>query len=139
MTRKQAILAAKEQFLPQNDTKAAERLEEIIKDMPFVKWTEDIIRDCIEQFMCDFGRLPTAADFGKNGLPSSEVVQYAFKISVHNWMTKNYPYFYQPGLTRKQALNKALEVLQDKCAIEKIKGIKFLQRNLSMISSWSGT
>ncbi|MBD5631882.1 MAG: hypothetical protein HDP34_01445 [Clostridia bacterium] len=123
MTRKQAILAAKEQFLAQNDTKAAERLEEIIDGMPFVKWTEDTVKDCVEQFMVDFGRLPTATDFGKNGLPAHAVVKYIFKIPLHEWMTVNFPNFYQPELTRRQTLCKAVEVLQDRSAIEKIKEI----------------
>ena len=123
MTRKQAILVAKELFTAQNDTKAVEKLEEVIAGMPFVKWAEDTIKDCIEQFMVDFGRLPTVTDFGKNGLPAHPVIKYIFNVPLHEWMTANFPYFYQPELTRRQALNKAVKVLKDKSAIEKIKDI----------------
>lgn len=113
MTRKQAFLAIIKAFLAKNDKETAEKLQEIMELMPFVKWTEKSVRDCIEQFMFDNGRLPTATDFDKNGLPPHTVIKNIFKMTLHTYMEKNFPKYYKPALTYKQALQRAIEANLD--------------------------
>lgn len=108
MTRKQAFLAVIDRFLAKNDFTTANKLQEILNEMPYVKWTKSSIKDLVEQFMADHGRLPTSTDFGKNGMPAHAVVRHTCKLTAHNFMAKNFPTFYVPELTKRQAMEKAI-------------------------------
>ena len=117
MTRKQAFLAVIKAFLAKNDKLTADKLQEVMGLMPFVKWTEESIKDCIEQFMFDNGRVPTATDFGKMGLPPHPVIKNIFKMTLHTYIEKNFPEYYKPALTYRQALQRAIGINPNsKCA-----------------------
>lgn len=139
MTRKQAFLALIQHFLAKNDQITANKLQEILNEIPYVKWTESSIKDLVEQFMIDFSRLPTATDFGKKGLPSHPVVKHTCKLSVHDYMAKNFPDFYVPIITKRQAMERAINSAGvDSVAAQKIKEVlmdyPFTKWNTNMIN-----
>lgn len=113
MTRKQAIFKAILKIRAQkgqNEDLVA-KLTEIADAMPFVKWSEGTVRDCVEQFMSDHGRLPSVTDFKvKDGMPAHALFPYLFKMTAHEWMERNFPTYYKPSVTIRQALETAIEV-----------------------------
>lgn len=113
MTRKQAIFKAILKIRAQkgqNEDLVA-KLTEIADAMPFVKWSEGTVRDCVEQFMSDHGRLPSVTDFKvKDGMPAHTIFPYLFRMTAHEWMERNFPTYYEPTVTIRQALRMAIEV-----------------------------
>ena len=113
MTRKQAIFKVILKIRAQKGQNEAliAKLTEIADLMPFVKWSEETVRDCVEQFMSDHGRLPTVTDFKvKNGMPAHALFPYLVKMTAHEWMERNFPTYYKPSVTIRQALETAIEV-----------------------------
>ena len=113
MTRKQAIFKTILKIQAQKGQNEAlvAKLMEIANAMPFVKWNEGTVRDCVEQFMSDHGRLPTVADFKvKHGMPAHALFPYLFQMTADEWMKENFPSFYKPTITIRQALGMAIEV-----------------------------
>ena len=89
MTRKQALeLAAK--ALAANE-EAIQVLHTMIDELPLNRWTEAAIRDAVEQFILDHGRVPTATDFKRRGLPPHTVVKKRFGVTLQEWLNRNYP------------------------------------------------
>ena len=109
MSRKQAFWAVIKAFLSKNDKMTADKLQEFMGLMPFVKWTEKSVTDCIEQFMFDYGRVPTATDFDKKGMPSHIVIKSIYKISLHSYLASSFPKYYKPQITYRQAIQKAID------------------------------
>ena len=113
MTRKQAIFKAilKIRAQKEQNEDLVAKLTEIADAMPFVKWSEGTVRDCVEQFMSDHGRLSTVTDFKvKDGMPAHALFPYLFKMTAHEWMERNFPTYYKPSVTIRQALETAIEV-----------------------------
>lgn len=116
MTRKQAIFKVILKIQAQKGQKEdlVAKLTEIADAMPFVKWSEGTVRDCVEQFMSDHGRLPTVTDFKvKGGMPAHALFPYLFKMTAHEWMVRNFPTHYKPSVTIRQALKMAIEVVKE--------------------------
>jgi hypothetical protein len=92
MTRKQALSRAIA-ILSQDreNAEVVQKLAELRDDLPLVHWTDGSIRDTVEQFIHDHGRVPRAADFKKKGLPPHPVVKQKYKITVGEWLEQNYP------------------------------------------------
>ena len=87
MTRKQALeLAAK--ALAANE-EAIQVLHTMIDELPLNRWTEAAIRDSVEQFILDHGRVPTATDFKKRGLPPHTVIKKRFGITLQEWLNRD--------------------------------------------------
>ena len=64
MTRKQAIskaIAALHQT--GENTEAIRVLEELREELPIIHWSDAALRDTVDQFIADTGRMPTATDF----------------------------------------------------------------------------
>lgn len=113
MTRKQAIFKVILKIRAQKGQNGAliAKLTEVADLMPFVKWSEGTVRDCVEQFMSDHKRLPTVTDFRvKDGMPAHALFPYLFKMTAHEWMERNFPTYYEPTVTIRQALRMAIEV-----------------------------
>lgn len=116
MTRKQAIFKVILKIQAQKGQNEAliAKLTEIANLIPFVKWSEGTVRDCVEQFMSDHGRLPTVTDFKvKGGMPAHALFPYLFKMTAHEWMVRNFPTYYKPSVTIRQALKMAIEVVKE--------------------------
>ena len=113
MTRKQAIFKVILKIRAQKGQNEAliAKLTEIADAMPFVKWSEGTVRDCVEQFMSNHKRLPTVTDFRvKDGMPAHTIFPYLFRMTAHEWMERNFPTYYEPTVTIRQALRMAIEV-----------------------------
>lgn len=127
MTRKQAIFKAilKIRAQKEQNEDLVAKLTEIADAMPFVKWSEGTVRDCVEQFMSDHGRLPTVTDFKvKDGMPAHALFPYLFKMTAHEWMERNFPTYYKPSVTIRQALRMAIEVaVEDDETTQKLRDI----------------
>ena len=91
MTRKQALALAEQVLSERGQDEAAAILHKLSGELPFYSWSEDAIRDAVEQFILDHGRVPTATDFKKRGLPPHTVIKKRFGITLQEWLNKCYP------------------------------------------------
>lgn len=93
MTRKQAIFAAIQALSEDEDNSEATRiLQEISDELPLMTWTCDAITDSVEQFIHDNGRVPTATDFKKKGLPPHTEFPRRFGMTLKEWLDTYYPH-----------------------------------------------
>ena len=92
MTRKQALQRAIT-VLAKNPEYAEDIriLQEIYDELPLIHWSDSSIRDTVEQFILDNGRVPTASDFKKKGMPPHPVIKQKYKITLGEWLEKHYP------------------------------------------------
>ena len=113
MTRNEALLSVFAMFEGKNShTEDIEKLREVASVMPFTEWDDATVKDAVEYFMAINGRVPTVTDFKKeNGLPCNSVIKNRYKINLHEWLGLNFPTYYKPKPTRKQALQFAYEAL----------------------------
>ncbi|MCL2703166.1 MAG: hypothetical protein FWE91_06120 [Defluviitaleaceae bacterium] len=88
MTRKQALYKAMEVI---TDANTNAKIQEILDDMPFTKWSERTIMDTLDQFVLDNGRNPTATDFKVKGMPPHPVIKLRFGINLKEFLSKYYP------------------------------------------------
>ena len=88
MTRKQALHKALEGL---TDGAVIAKIEEILADMPFTGWSERTIWDTVDQFVIDYGRIPTVSDFKKKGMPSHTVIRLRFGATLKNFLDNYYP------------------------------------------------
>ena len=124
MTRKRALLEAISRLEGQNEARAevVVRLREVIELMPFVKWTERMARDCVEQFIADHGRAPIVTELiKKNGMPTNNIFPYLCGMTAGEWLIKNFPPDHRPGVTIRQAIGVAIDVVGEGEAAEKLK------------------
>jgi hypothetical protein len=91
MTRKQALAMAAQVLSERGQDEAAAILHKLSTELPFYSWSEDAIRDAVEQFILDHGRVPTATDFKKRGLPPHTVIKKRFGITLQEWLNRDYP------------------------------------------------
>lgn len=80
--------------------------------MPFTEWDDATVKDAVENFMAENGRLPIVTDFKKeNGLPPHSVIKQRYKMNLCEWLDEKFPTYYEPVITRKQALQFAYRLL----------------------------
>ena len=91
MTRKQALSAAIEALNATGRTEAAEILHMLSGELPFFSWSEEAIFDAVDQFIFDYGRVPTTTDFKKRGLPPHTVIKRRFGVTLQEWLEQYYP------------------------------------------------
>lgn len=113
MTRNQALLSVFTMFEGKNShTEEIEKLKEVARIMPFTEWNDATVKDAVENFMLENGRLPLIAEFRKeNSLPCDSVIKQHYKMNLREWLDKNFPTYCEPKSTRKQALQFAYEAL----------------------------
>ncbi len=95
MTRKQAItkaIAALQQA--GENTEAIRVLEELSGELPIIHWSDAALRDTVDQFVADTGRMPTATDFKKPGMPPYRVFMCNYGLTPTEWLQANYPEHY---------------------------------------------
>ena len=95
MTRKQAItkaIAALHQT--GENTEAIRVLEELSGELPIIHWSDAALRDTVDQFIVDTGRMPTATDFKKPGMPPYRVFMCNYGLTPNEWLQANYPEHY---------------------------------------------
>ncbi len=89
MTRKQALELAVQAMAANEE--AVQVLHTMIDELPLNRWTEDAIRDSVEQFILDNGRPPMRTDFKKKCLPPHTVIKRRFGVTLQEWLDQNYP------------------------------------------------
>ncbi len=117
MTRKQALTQAISMLSGVEGCEdAVACLQDIYDEMPFNHWTDKAIRDSVDQFILDTGRIPTTSDLGRGGLPSNPVVRNRYKMQAADWLEQNYP--------RKKKTQKEIEAERLAGFIKEYKRIK---------------
>ena len=91
MTRKQALESAVRLLAETGRNEEAAVLHTIMEELPLNRWTDEAIRDSVEQFILDCGRVPTVSDFKKRGLPPHTVIRQKYGITLRAWLDLNYP------------------------------------------------
>ena len=108
MTRKQAITKAIETLRQAGDNAEAIRvLEELSSELPIIHWSDTALRDTVDQFIADTGRMPTATDFKKPGMPPYRVFMYNYGLTPTEWLQANYPEHYPTQADLKDKYTKA--------------------------------
>ena len=92
MTRKEALKKAIEILseTPEN-VDVARLLQDIHDELPLIHWTDKSIRDTVEQFIIDNGKVPTATDFKQKGMPPHPVFKQKYNKTLAEWLNENYP------------------------------------------------
>ena len=92
MTRKQALsLAVQALAEAGRNSEAVDILRVLSDELPLTRWSDAAIRDAVEQFILDHGRVPTATDFKRRGLPPHTVVERRYGMPLRRWLDENYP------------------------------------------------
>ena len=100
MTRKQAIFNAIKALSGKAEYEETIRLlKDLYDELPLIHWSDKSIRDRIEQFIADNGRVPTLSDFRKKGMPPHPVFRQKYRINLSEWLEHNYP---NPKPTREE-------------------------------------
>lgn len=95
MTRKQAITKAIDALHQTGEnTEAIRVLEELSGELPIIHWSDTALRDTVDQFIVDTGRMPTATDFKKPGMPPYRVFMCNYGLTPTEWLQANYPEHY---------------------------------------------
>ena len=92
MTRKQALqkaISALSTMDGYDETIAL--LQDIYDELPLIHRSDKSIHDTVKQFIIDNGRMPTATDFKKKGMPPHPVIKQKYKITLGEWLEKFYP------------------------------------------------
>ena len=99
MTRKQAIIQAVQALSAQEgNEQAIALLKDIYDEMPLIHWSDKSIKDAVEQFIIDNGRVPTVSNFREKGMPPHPVFKLRYGITLSEWLSTNYP---QPERNRE--------------------------------------
>ncbi len=92
MTRKQALtLAIRALSTSPQQEEAVQILHTLREELPLDRWSDAAIRDAVEQFILDRGRVPTVTDFKKRGLPPHTVIRNKYGVTLRDWLQENYP------------------------------------------------
>ncbi len=92
MTRKQALTLAMQALSgSERGEEAITVLRALRDELPMDRWTDAAIRDSVEQFVLDNGRVPTVTDFKKRGLPPHPVIKNKYGVTLRDWLRENYP------------------------------------------------
>ena len=95
MTRKQAITKAIAVLQQEGDnTEAIRVLQELSSELPIIHWSDTALRDTVDQFIADTGRMPAATDFKKPGMPPYRVFMCNYGLTPTEWLQANYPEHY---------------------------------------------
>ena len=95
MTRKQAITKAITALQQEGGNQEAIRvLKDLSAELPIIHWSDATLRDTVDQFIADTGRMPAATDFKKPGMPPYRVFMGNYGLTPTQWLQANYPEHY---------------------------------------------
>ena len=137
MTRKTALLQAISQLSrDKKNTELCEKLSDILEDMPLTNWTDKAIRDRVDQFCQDEGRVPTTTDFKKKGMPPHPVFKHRYKVNLSQWLQENYP---TPKITYEERKEKhTKEFVAEYLRLMPSSSDDFDHRRQKGVISWRG-
>ena len=96
ITRKQAVLRAIEVLSESKENyEICKVLESLAEELPLSHWTEKSILDATNQFLNEYGKLPSALDFNKVGyLPNRCTIKNKLGLNMEEFYKKYYSTFY---------------------------------------------
>ena len=135
MTRKQALQHAITLLSKQPEYAEAIRiLKEISDELPLIHWSDSSIRDTVEQFILDNGRVPTVSDFRKKGMPPHPVIKQKYRITLGEWLEQNYPNVKPTPLELKETFTK--DFIEDYNRIKPKSQKEFTQNKRPQTKGW---
>ena len=95
MTRKQAITKAIAALQQEGgNDEAIQVLVALSAELPIIHWSDATLRDTVDQFIADTGRMPAATDFKNPGMPPYRVFMCNYGLTPTEWLQANYPEHY---------------------------------------------
>ena len=91
MTRKQALHKAIDALKLQGENEAAEILDQMSGELPIMHWSDVVIRDTVQQFIIENGRVPNAVDFKQQGMPPYRVIMTHYGLAPSEWLQHEFP------------------------------------------------
>ena len=135
MTRKQALHKAVEVLAQTEGSEEAIRiLQELSSELPIIHWSDSSIRDAVEQFILDYGRLPRATDFKRAGMPPHPVISNKYGMCVTEWLDLNYPGHKPTKEELKEKYTK--EFIEDYYRIKPRSGEEFNAKKTDKTRGW---
>ncbi len=135
MTRKQAITQAIHALQQAEDgAEAIGILEDLSQELPIIHWSDPAVRDAVDQFLVDNGRLPTATDFKKPGMPPYRVFMRNYGLTPTEWLRANYPLQYPSEEALVTAYTQAF--IEDYLRLKPTSGDDFNARRSDKSKGW---
>ena len=135
MTRKQAITKAIETLRQAGDNAEAIRvLEELSSELPIIHWSDATLRDTVDQFIADTGRMPAATDFKNPGMPPYRVFMCNYGLTPTEWLQTNYPEHYPTQDDLKDMYTKAF--IEDYMRLQPTSADDFNERRSDKTRGW---
>lgn len=60
------------------------------KNTPSSYWTDEVIRQAIDNFILEQGRIPNTKDLGRSGLPAQRIFPIRYGMSAGEWLKAVY-------------------------------------------------
>ena len=135
MTRKQALTLAIQALSGIEQGKTAIPILETMRDeLPLNRWSDAAIRDSIEQFVLDHGRIPNVSDFKYRGLPPHPVIKNKYGVNLQEWLFKSYPEL--PELLEEAQAAATERFIQEYLRIQPKSAAKFNKERSPDCSCW---
>lgn len=92
LTRKAAVFQAISLLEKEGNHEEEIRiLKKFSAGLPAVQWTKEVAADCIDNFLLEYGRLPTVTELAQNKeLPFHTSFKYLFGMPARKWLEKRY-------------------------------------------------
>lgn len=136
MTRKQAIYQAIQALSAlDGQEETISLLKDIYDELPLIHWSDKSIRDTVEQFIVDNGKVPTVSDFRKKGMPPHPVIKQKYKITLSEWLQENYP---APKPNKNEIYkNRTQEFIDEYIRLKPTSSDDFNKRKDPKIKTWA--
>ena len=135
MTRKQAIITVLEALDGKEEYREAlEILKDISDELPLIHWSDKSIRDAVEQFIIDNGRVPTASDFRKKGMPPHTVIRQKYGINLAEWLLLNYPS--EKNIKNKDRIKNTDDFIEEYNRLKPTRREDFNKKRSPHVKSW---
>ena len=135
MTRKQAITKAIAALQQEGGNEEAIRvLEELSGELPIIHWSDTALRDTVDQFIADTGKIPTATDFKRPGMPPYRVFMCNYGLTPTEWLQTNYPEHYPTQDDLKDLYTKAF--VEDYLRLQPASADDFNERRSDKTRGW---
>ena len=92
MTRKEALQLAVDILSEKPSAQeTVTKLNEILENLPITRWTDSVIRDTVDQYTLDHGKLPNTKRFHDPGMPPPIAITRVYHMTVREFLEHFYP------------------------------------------------
>jgi len=92
MTRKEALQLAVDILSEKPSAQeTVTKLNEILENLPITRWTDSVIRDTVNQYTLDHGKLPNTKRFHDPGMPPPIAITRVYHMTVREFLEHFYP------------------------------------------------